>query len=221
MAGDPGDPARFTGVDLIAFDGVSPRIDPTAWIAPGCRIIGDVEVGPAASIWYNCVVRGDVNAIRIGAGTNIQDGSVIHCDSGGSRGPGLPTIIGDDVLVGHMAVVHGATLEPGSFVGMGAVVMDGGVVERDGMLAAGALLTPGRRVSPGELWAGRPAKLLRPVTRQEAARNRAGVIHYQGLARAHAAALRAARSHGGRDRAFERFPDGHERTARHVRVFQE
>lgn len=172
-------------VEIIPFAGVWPRIDPTAWVAPGCRIIGDVEIGPAASVWYNCVLRGDVNSIRIGAGTNIQDGSVIHCDSGGSSGPGHPTIIGDGVLVGHMAVVHGARLMAGSFVGIGAIAMDGTVLESEAMLAAGAMLTPHKRVGSREIWAGRPARMLRPLTDEEAGKNRESVLHYQELAQAH------------------------------------
>ena len=95
------------GVSIIPFNGKAPRIDPSAFVAPGCRIIGDVEIGPEASIWYNCVIRADVNFVRIGARTNVQDGSVIHCDSGHDGGGGYPTIIGEDVLIGHLAMVHG------------------------------------------------------------------------------------------------------------------
>jgi carbonic anhydrase/acetyltransferase-like protein (isoleucine patch superfamily) len=177
------------GVDIISFRGNTPRIDPTAWIAPGCRIIGDVEIGPDTSIWYNSVLRGDVNAIRVGARTNIQDGSIIHCDSGGADGAGYPTIIGEDVLIGHMAVVHGTTLMAGSFVGIGAITMDGTVIESGGMLAAGAILTPRKRISENELWGGRPAKLMRALIEDEQARNRFAVEHYQELAREHHAAV--------------------------------
>lgn len=184
-----GDGPCFRGVDLIPFGGVAPRIDPTAWIAPGCRIIGDVEVGPNASIWYNCVLRGDVNKISIGRGTNVQDGTVIHCDSGGSSGPGHPTIIGDDVLIGHLAVIHGATLMDGSFVGIGAIAMDGTVIEPEGMLAAGAMLTPHKRLTAREIWGGRPAKSMRTLSDAEVARNSESVTHYQELARAHRRAV--------------------------------
>ena len=176
------------GVDIIPFGGVTPRIHPAAWIAPGCRIIGDVEIGADASIWYNCVLRGDVNQIRVGAGTNIQDGSVIHCDSGGASGRGHPTLIGEGVLVGHMAVIHGAALMAGCLVGIGAIAMDGSVVEPEGMLAAGAMLTPHKQLGARQIWGGRPAKLLRQMTHEEAARNAHSVLHYQDLARAHASA---------------------------------
>ncbi|HEX8626195.1 MAG TPA: gamma carbonic anhydrase family protein [Allosphingosinicella sp.] len=175
---------------LIPFGGKAPRIDPAAFVAPGAVLIGDIEVGPEASIWYNCVLRGDVNRIRIGARTNIQDGSVLHVDSPrpGSEA-GLPTIIGQDVLIGHMAMVHGCILHDRAFVGLGAIVMDGCEIESGGMLAAGALLTPGRRIPAGQLWAGRPAKFVRDLSEEELAGQQAGVAHYVALAKAHAAAL--------------------------------
>jgi carbonic anhydrase/acetyltransferase-like protein (isoleucine patch superfamily) len=145
-----------------------------------------VTIGADSSIWYNCVLRGDVEAIRIGARTNIQDGSVVHV-SGGAAGARHPTVIGDDVLIGHLAMVHGCTIENRGFVGLGAIVMDGCVIESDGMLAAGAMLTPGKRIGARELWAGRPAKLLRMLSDADLARNRNGVAHYVDLARKHRA----------------------------------
>ncbi|MFN3388769.1 MAG: gamma carbonic anhydrase family protein [Allosphingosinicella sp.] len=176
---------------LIPFGGKAPRVDPSAFVAPGARLIGDVEIGAGASIWYNCVLRGDVNAIRIGARTNIQDGSVVHVDSPKpGQAAGHPTIIGADVLIGHLAMVHGCILHDRAFVGLGAIVMDGCEIESGGMLAAGAMLTPGRRIPAGQLWAGRPAKYVRDLSEEELAGMRAGVEHYVGLARAHAAALR-------------------------------
>ena len=178
------------GVSIIPFNGKAPKIHPTAFVAPGCRLIGDIEIEADASIWYNCVLRADVNFIRIGARTNIQDGSVIHVDSPrGAGDAGSPTIIGADVLIGHLAMVHGCVLEDRAFVGLGAIVMDGGYIESDGMLAAGALLTPGKRIGAGELWAGRPAKLLRMLSGAEIAGNRLGVAHYVENARAHRAAI--------------------------------
>ena len=177
---------------LIAFEGRVPRIDPTAFVAPGTRLIGDVTIGPGASVWYNCVLRGDVNAIRVGARSNIQDGTVIHCDSPKpGHDDGFPTIIGDDVLIGHMAMVHGCILEDRAFVGLGAIVMDGCTVEGDAMLAAGAMLTPGKRVPAGQLWAGRPAKYVRDLTPDALAAMRAGVAHYVELGARHRAALSA------------------------------
>ena len=145
-------------VTILPYQGKHPRIHDSAFIAPGCRIIGDVEIGAEASIWYNCVIRADVNRIVIGARTNIQDGSVIHCDSPTADAPqGFPTLIGEDVLVGHMAMLHGCTLQDRAFVGLGTIVMNGCTIESDAMLAAGAMLTPGKRVPAGQLWGGRPA----------------------------------------------------------------
>lgn len=177
------------GATILAFNGIAPRIADSAFIAPGCRIVGDVEIGEDVSIWYNCVVRGDVNRIRIGARTNIQDGSVIHCDSPFGGDDGYPTLIGDDVLIGHMAMLHGCVLADSSFVGLGAVVMNGATIARDGMLAAGAMLTPGKAIGAGELWVGRPAKLQRVLSDDERRLNRLGVAHYVENARAHARAL--------------------------------
>jgi carbonic anhydrase/acetyltransferase-like protein (isoleucine patch superfamily) len=175
---------------LIEFGGKAPLVHPTAFVAPGAVLIGDVEIGPEASVWYNCVLRGDVNRIRVGARTNIQDGSVLHVDSPKpGNDAGLPTLIGEDVLIGHMAMVHGCRLHDRAFVGLGSIVMDGCEIESGGMLAAGALLTPGRRIGAGQLWAGRPAKHVRDLSDEELAGQQAGVAHYVALARAHAAAV--------------------------------
>lgn len=182
----------MAGPNILIFGGRTPRIDPAAFVAPGAQLIGDVEIGPEASIWYNCVLRGDVNRIRVGARTNIQDGSVIHVDSPKAGDEeGHPTIIGKDVLIGHLAMVHGCILHDRAFVGLGGIVMDGCEIESDAMLAAGAMLTPGKRIPSGQLWAGRPAKFVRDLTEQELAGQRAGVAHYVALARAHSEALRA------------------------------
>jgi carbonic anhydrase/acetyltransferase-like protein (isoleucine patch superfamily) len=177
---------------LIPFRGKAPRTDPSAFVAPGARLIGDVEIGPEASVWYNCVLRGDVNRIRIGARTNIQDGTVVHVDSPkpGDEA-GHATIIGEEVLIGHLAMVHGCVLHDRAFVGLGAIVMDGCAIESEAMLAAGAMLTPGRRIPSGQLWAGRPAKYVRDLSPAELEGMRAGVAHYVELARMHREALSA------------------------------
>ncbi len=178
---------------IIALHGKVPRIHDSAFIAPGCRIIGDVEIGPDASIWYNCVIRGDVNRIVIGARSNIQDGSVIHCDSPMPGAPdGFPTVIGDDALIGHMAMLHGCTIEDRGFVGLGAVVMNGCRIESDAMLAAGALLTPGKTVPSRQLWTGRPATFLRDLPDRAVAEMQLGTRHYVENARYHAAAINRA-----------------------------
>jgi len=184
---------------ILPLNGNTPKIHESAFIAPGCAIIGDVEIGPEASIWYNCVLRADINAIRVGARSNIQDGSVIHVESDYGDG-GHPTIIGEDVLIGHMALVHGCTLHDRAFVGMGAIVMDGCVIEGDAMLAAGAMLTPGKRMPSGQLWSGRPAKYMRDLSAADIAGMQRGVkgyveegkLHAQALGQASGESLRAA-----------------------------
>jgi gamma-carbonic anhydrase len=176
-------------MQIVPFGGKTPQIAPDAFVALGAMIIGDVAIGAGSSIWYNCVLRADVNRIRIGARCNIQDGTVIHVDSPRDGGVGLPTIIGDDVLIGHMVMLHGSILHDRAFVGLGSIVMDGCTIESDGMLGAGAMLTPGKIIRAGELWIGRPAKKLRDLTREEIAGNQIGVAHYVHNAAAHKAAL--------------------------------
>lgn len=176
----------MAALTLIRFGEAEPQVHSSAFIAPGAQVIGDVQIAEDASVWYNCVVRGDVNRISVGARTNIQDGSVIHVDSPKSNAPaGHPTIIGEEVLVGHLAMVHGCVLHDRCFVGLGSIVMDGCVIETEAMLAAGAMLTPGKRIPTGQLWAGRPAKYVRDLTREDLSGMRAGVAHYVNLARAH------------------------------------
>ena len=147
---------------ILPYQGKTPDIADDAFVAHGAVIIGDVTIGAQSSVWFNCVLRGDLNFIRVGARTNIQDGTVVHIDS-----REFSTTIGDDVTIGHMALIHACTLEDGSFVGMQATVMDGAVVEAGAMVAAGALLTPGKRVPSGELWGGSPARRMRALTDED------------------------------------------------------
>ncbi len=182
---------NWPDVTIVTLNGKTPRIHSSAFVAPGCRIIGDVEIGPDASVWYNCVIRGDASRIVIGARTNIQDGTVVHCDSPKPRRPeGFPTIIGDDVLIGHMAMLHGCTLEDRAFVGLGAIIMDGCRIASDGMLAAGAMLTPGKAIGNRQLWTGRPATYARDLTDTALEDMRAGITGYVRNAAIHAEALR-------------------------------
>jgi carbonic anhydrase/acetyltransferase-like protein (isoleucine patch superfamily) len=171
---------------LFSLDGVTPKIAPDAFIAPSAIVIGDVEIGSESGIWFHCLLRGDMNLIRIGARTNIQDGTVIHVDSGG-----LATYIGDDVTVGHNAVIHACTLKNRAFVGISATVLDGAVIEEAGMLAAGGLLTPGKRIGPMELWAGAPAKLLRVMSAEERAKFDRNAVAYRELAKRYRVGLRS------------------------------
>lgn len=156
---------------------VEPLVDPRAFIASGTRLIGDVDIGAQSSVWFNCVLRGDVQKIVVGCRTNIQDGTIIHGSTNG-----LPVTIGDDVTVGHAAILHACTIENGGFVGFGARVLDGAVVKSGGMLAAGALLSPGKVVESGELWAGFPARFVRLLTQQERADMAATTARYVTLA---------------------------------------
>lgn len=185
---------NFPGVTILPFNGIAPRIHESAFIAPGCRIIGDVEIGAHASIWYNCVLRGDVNRIVVGARSNIQDGSVIHCDSPGVGGvaEGYPALIGENVLIGHMAMIHGCVIEDTGFVGMSATVMNGARIEGGGMLAAGAMLTPNKTLPARQLWSGIPARFVRELTDEALAEMQLGVDHYVANGQAHKAALAAA-----------------------------
>lgn len=169
---------------LYNFNGVVPTVATDAFVAPGAQVIGNVTLGAGASVWYNCVLRGDAAPIVVGARSNIQDGSVVHVTRSTAG-----TFIGSDCLIGHLAMVHGCDLHDHSFVGLGSIVMDGCIIETDAMLAAGAMLTPGKRVPSGQLWAGRPAVYIRDLTAADIARNRAGAAGYVELARLHAAGV--------------------------------
>lgn len=144
--------------------GVSPRISERAFIAPGASVVGDVEIGADSGVWFGCAIRGDVNIVRIGERTNIQDGTVIHV----TRHTG-PTIIGSNVTIGHAALLHACKLEDSCFIGMRATLMDDVIVESGAQVAAGALVTPGKRIPKGQIWAGSPAKFFRELTEEEQA----------------------------------------------------
>jgi carbonic anhydrase/acetyltransferase-like protein (isoleucine patch superfamily) len=159
------------------FKGISPKIDATAFIAEGAVVIGDVEVGAGASIWYGCVVRGDVNHIRIGANTNIQDGTVIHV----SR-IDHPTIIADRVTVGHGAMIHGCTIETGCLIGIGAIILDGAVIGSESFIAAGSLITPGTVIPPRSMVMGSPGKVKRTLSDDEVAHTQTFWQNYVTLA---------------------------------------
>lgn len=148
--------------NLFPFRGVWPTIDPTSFVAQTAAVIGDTQVGAQSGIWYGCVVRGDVNEIRIGNRTNIQDLTMIHC---AELGQGC--YLGDDITVGHSAVLHACNIEDRAFIGIQACVMDDCIVESGAMVAAGALVTPGKIVKANEVWAGRPAVKLRDINEKD------------------------------------------------------
>ncbi len=181
--------ARFPGATIMPFEGKVPQIHETAFVAPGARIIGDVTIGPEASVWYNCVLRGDIHRIEVGARSNVQDGSVFHVEGPRPDTDGEPTIIGEDCVIGHMAVVHGCQLDDRAFVGMGAVAMDGARIAEGGMLGAGALLSPGKMIGRGEIWIGRPAKYYRTQDDAQIAKIRFQTERYCQLAKKHRAQI--------------------------------
>ncbi len=145
-----------------AYKGITPKINETAFIAETATVIGDCVIGRDSGIWFGCVLRGDVNEIRIGERTNIQDLTMIHCAELGQG-----TYLGDGITVGHSAVLHACSIEDDAFIGIQACVMDDCIVERGALVAAGALLTPGKIVPAGEVWAGRPAKKIREVNQND------------------------------------------------------
>lgn len=147
---------------LYPYRGVLPQIDDQAFVAQTATVIGDVKVGADSGIWYGCVVRGDVNEIRIGERTNIQDLTMIHCAELGQG-----TYLGDDITVGHAAILHACKVEDNAFIGIQACVMDDCIIEKGAMVAAGALVTPGKIVKAGEVWAGSPAKKMRDIRQSD------------------------------------------------------
>lgn len=149
---------------ILPFRGKSPEIHPTVYVAPTASVIGDVIVGPESSLWFGAVLRGDVFHIRVGARTNVQDNCVLHVTHDRSA-----CIVGDDVTVGHAAVLHGCTVQDRVLVGMGAVVLDDADVGCDTIIGAGALVTMGAKIPPRSLVLGRPARVLRPLTDAEVA----------------------------------------------------
>ena len=170
---------------LYAFEDAVPKVDPAAWVAPSAAVIGNVEIGPRSGVWFHCVLRGDMNFIRIGARVNVQDGTIIHVNRGR-----FATVLEDDVTIGHACIVHACTLRKRAFVGMGATVLDGAVIEEGGMLAAGGLLTPNKVIGPNELWSGSPAKLWRVMSAEERAGFDQTAVHYAELAGRFKAGLR-------------------------------
>jgi len=147
---------------IHAYQGVMPKIHPTAFVEDSAQVIGDVELGEESSVWFNVVIRGDVNVIRIGRGTNIQDGTVIHVNR-----RSFPTILEEFVTVGHGARLHGCHVKSNCLIGIGAVVLDGVVLEEECLVAAGSLVAPGTKVPRGSLLMGAPARVRRSVTAED------------------------------------------------------
>lgn len=163
---------------ILPFGDARPRIHRTAWIAPTATIIGDVEIGPDSSVFYGCVLRGDSGAIRIGARTNLQDGTVVHVDRD------APCTLGDDVTVGHAAMLHGTSVGNGSLIGMRASLLSGSWVGSGSLIAAGSVVLEGARIEERSLAAGVPAKVRRTLSPEEAARFIPHAADYVELAHA-------------------------------------
>ncbi len=155
---------------LRSFDGITPTLGARVLIDPAATVIGDVVLGDDSSVWPAAVVRGDVNSIRVGARTSVQDGAVLHVSHRGPLTPnGFPLVVGDDVTIGHRVTLHGCTVGSRVIVGMGAIVLDGAVIEDDVVLAAGSLVPPGKRLESGFMYKGSPAQKARPLTAEEMA----------------------------------------------------
>ena len=161
-----------------SFDGHTPAFGSGVFLAETCAVIGDVVIGDESSIWYGVVLRGDMYPIRIGARTNLQDGTIVHITGGK-----FAVAIGDDCTVGHGAIVHGCTIEDHCLIGMGATVLDGAVIGRGSLVGAGALVTPGTVIPPDSLVLGSPARVKRTLNDKERAQIEYGAAHYVELAR--------------------------------------
>ncbi len=157
---------------IIDYKGVQPIIHSSCFIADSAEVIGDVKLKQNTSIWYNCVIRGDENNIRVGKHTNIQDGSVIHISKEYS------TIIGDYVTIGHKAIIHGCEIGNNVLIGMGAIVLDGAIIEDNVLVGAGSIITPGKKIPSGTLVLGSPAKVIRDLSEKEIEQLRQSAIDY-------------------------------------------
>jgi carbonic anhydrase/acetyltransferase-like protein (isoleucine patch superfamily) len=167
---------RHAGALIERYGSKLPTIDETAFIAPGAAVIGDVRLGPGTSLWFGCVLRGDVHRIEIGARSNLQDGTVVHL------GDADPTLVGEDVVVGHRAVLHGCILGDATLVGIGATILDGAQVGEGSVIGACALVLAGARIPPHSLVLGMPGKVVKTLSAAEAAFHRALAAKYTRLA---------------------------------------
>jgi carbonic anhydrase/acetyltransferase-like protein (isoleucine patch superfamily) len=167
-------------VPLLSYEGKTPRVAGSAFVAPGAMVIGDVDLGPEASVWFNAVLRGDSDRISVGARTNIQDLALLHTD------PGKPCEIGDDCTVGHAAIVHACRIGRGSLIGMGAIVLSDAVIGEESLIAAGSLVPEGRTYPPRSLLVGSPVRRLRDLTDEDVERLiKRGVANYVTYMQSH------------------------------------
>ncbi|HYE41212.1 MAG TPA: gamma carbonic anhydrase family protein [Ramlibacter sp.] len=165
---------------IYELDGKAPQLAPGAWVADNAEVMGQVELGENASVWYGCVVRGDTERIRIGSNSNIQDGSVLHADAG------VPLTIGDNVTVGHQVMLHGCTIGEGSLVGIQAVVLNNARIGKNSIVGAGSVVTEGKEFPDNSLIVGAPAKAIRTLDAAQIAQFQQIPQHYVENARLHA-----------------------------------
>jgi carbonic anhydrase/acetyltransferase-like protein (isoleucine patch superfamily) len=165
---------------LLSWNQHSPQIAADVFIASGARLMGQISIGALSNIWFNTVLRGDVNYIQIGEKTNIQDNTTVHVDS-----KKYPTIIGNEVTIGHNAIIHACTIHDGALIGMGAIILDGAVIPEQALVAAGSLVSPGKTFPPRMMIRGQPAVAVRPLTEQELAALAHSAPHYVKLAQSY------------------------------------
>ena len=182
---------------VLSVNDVSPRIDESVFLAPGCVVVGDVEIGPDSSVWFGAVLRGDVAPIKIGARTNVQDGAVLHVDTGS------PCVVGDDVTIGHRAIIHAANVGNRVTIGMGSIVLSRSTIGEAAVIAAGAVVAEGTSVQPGALMMGIPAREKRILDDEQQERMARNAEHYVSNGRAYRSTLslvvdaRDGSAHGG------------------------
>lgn len=169
---------------IYSLDGISPEIDPSAWVAPDANLIGRVVLEAESSVWFGCTIRGDNELIRVGRGSNVQENCVLHTDMG------FPLVIGADCTIGHKAMLHGCTIGEGSLIGMGAIVLNGARIGKGCLIGAGALITEGKEIPDGSLVLGSPGKVVRVLDEEARLRLQKSAESYRANARRFAADLR-------------------------------
>ncbi|SDI15798.1 gamma carbonic anhydrase family protein [Alteribacillus bidgolensis] len=157
---------------LYKFNESYPKVDSTTYIAPGAHLIGNIELEQETSVWFNTVLRGDNDKIKIGKGSNVQDGTIVHVDEG------YPVTVGEYVTVGHNVTLHGCTVKDGALIGMGATILNGAVIGEGALVAAGALVPEGKVIEPGMLVAGVPAKEIKKLSPENIEKSKEGALHY-------------------------------------------